>query len=44
MNLSRKRIKHLLLHKNKNQSKKKYIKNYKKKNIKILLEKKRKKI
>lgn len=43
MNLSRKRIKHLLLHKNKNQSKKNYKKNKNKKKIKNTFRKKIKK-
>lgn len=42
MNLSRKRIKHLLLHKNKNQSKKKYIKKHKKKNTNTFRKRKKK--
>lgn len=43
MNLSRKRIKYLLLHKNKNQSKKKYIKKHKKKKNKNTFRKRKKK-
>jgi hypothetical protein len=42
MNLSRKRIKHLLLHKNKIQSKKKYIKKNKKKNTNTFRKRKKK--
>lgn len=42
MNLSRKRIKHLLLHKNKNQSKKKYIKKNKKRNKNTFRKRKKK--